>query len=131
MRTPVQPFPGPLFLPWSSSALFLSLQNVGDFNYLLSNRKGLLRKPINCSTFLYIRILPSCDGNNSQNPSKVPGQIKKDMVLSCRFLGFLNKGGNLCLWATDGYFKPRATDSFWSVSKFDAQLKATYWNDYF
>lgn len=42
---------------------------------------------------------------------------------------FFNKGGNLCIWVTDGNFKPRATHGFWSVSKFDAQLKTTQWND--
>lgn len=50
------------------------------------------------------------------------------MVSPCWFLGFLNKGRNLCLLSTDGNFKARATDSFWSVSKFDAQLKTTHWN---
>lgn len=67
-----------LHLPLFFLSVFLSPQSVGDFNNFLSNRKVFWGKQMNLSTILHINILPSCDGNHSQNLSKVPGQTQKD-----------------------------------------------------
>lgn len=75
--------PSPAF-SWSSLLPLVFLSSFSFPSKCSFQQERLLGKQINCSTFLYIRILPSHDGNNSQNPSKVPGQTQKDMAL----LGF-------------------------------------------
>lgn len=66
-----------LHLPLFFLSVFLSPQSVGDFNNFLSNRKVFWGKQMNLSTILHINILPSCDGNHSQNLSKCQGKHKK------------------------------------------------------
>lgn len=120
-------------ISWSSlpPLVFLSSftfpSQCWDFNYFSSNRKGCWgSKPTTASLYTSFAKLW---WEQFSKPFQSSRANTKRQFGPVGFGDFFNKGGNLCIWATDGNSKPRATHRFWSVSKFDAQLKTTHWND--
>lgn len=108
----IQPFLGPLFLHLPLSFLPFSPQNLGDFNYSLSNFVG----KANESHFLHQYFAKLWWEQFPKPFQRARANTRRWEAKTGLFPGFSYIREGICArWAADGNFKPRATDSFWSV----------------